>query len=69
MGISTEVGGQLVVRFRVLFPHLNERQQRLALGQEARLLGHGGVRALTSAKLVRKSVAVDRFDGDSEFVG
>ena len=49
MGISTEVGGQLVVRFRVLFPHLNERQQRLALGQEARLLGHGGVRAVARA--------------------
>ena len=24
---------------------------------------------LTSAKLVRKSVAVDRFDGEAEFVG
>jgi transposase len=25
----------------VLLPHLNERQKRLALGTEARLLGHG----------------------------
>src|SRR6266571_2556788 len=46
MGISIEVRGQLVLRFRVLFPHLNERQRRLVLGQEARLLGHGGVRAV-----------------------
>ena len=49
MGISVEVRGQLVLRFRVLFPHLNERQQRLVLGQEARLLGHGGVRAVAWA--------------------
>ncbi len=49
MGISVEVRGQLVLRFRVLFPHLNERQQRLVLGQEARLLGHGGVRAVARA--------------------
>jgi hypothetical protein len=49
MGISIEVRGQLVLRFRVLFPHLNERQQRLVLGQEARLLGHGGVRAVARA--------------------
>ncbi len=33
----------------MLFPHLNERQQRLALAAEARLLGHGGVRAVASA--------------------
>ena len=49
MGISIEVRGQLVLRFRVVFPHLNERQQRLVLGQEARLLGHGGVRAMARA--------------------
>jgi len=30
----------------VLLPHLNERQQRLALAVEARLLGHSGVRAV-----------------------
>ncbi len=33
----------------MLFPHLNERQQRLALATEARLLGHGGVRAVARA--------------------
>jgi Rhodopirellula transposase DDE domain len=33
----------------VLLPHLNERQQRLALATEARLLGHGGVRAVAEA--------------------
>ncbi|MCX4095768.1 ISAzo13 family transposase, partial [Nocardia sp. alder85J] len=33
-------------RFDVLLPHLNERQRRLALATEARLLGHGGVRTV-----------------------
>nr|MDX2773707.1 hypothetical protein [Streptomyces europaeiscabiei] len=33
----------------VLLPHLNERRQRLALSSEARLLGHGGVRAVAHA--------------------
>jgi hypothetical protein len=34
----------LATRFEVLLPHLNERQQRLALATEARLLGYGGCR-------------------------
>ncbi len=37
---------QLASRFQVVLPHLNERQRRLVLAQEARLLGHGGVRAV-----------------------
>jgi transposase len=37
---------QLASRFEVVLPHLNERQRRLVLAQEARLLGHGGVRAV-----------------------
>lgn len=43
MRISDEVRGQLVRRFEVLLPNLDERQRRLALATEARLLGHGGV--------------------------
>jgi transposase len=46
MRIPMEVRSQLAARFAVLLPHLNERQQRLALAVEARLLGHGGVRAV-----------------------
>jgi hypothetical protein len=49
MRVSTEVRGQLATRFEVLLPHLNERQQRLALAVEARLVGHGGVRAVAQA--------------------
>src|SRR5437762_10072976 len=46
MAISSDARGQLALRFEVLLPHLNERQRRLLLGAEARLLGHGGVRAV-----------------------
>ena len=62
MRIDSEVRGELATRFEVLLPHLNERQQRLALATEARLLGHGGVRAVAdaagvSATTVRRGVA------------
>ncbi|WP_406448837.1 ISAzo13 family transposase [Streptomyces sp. NBC_01622] len=61
MRIPSEVRDQLALRFGVLLPHLNERQQRLALAAEARLLGHGGVRAVgraagVSETTVRKGV-------------
>ena len=46
MAISSDVRDQLALRFEVLLPHLNERQRRLLLAAEARLLGHGGVRAV-----------------------
>jgi hypothetical protein len=46
MAITEEVLSQLDRRFMVLLPHLNERQRRLAVAVEARVLGHGGVRAV-----------------------
>ncbi|NJP30276.1 ISAzo13 family transposase [Microbispora sp. SCL1-1] len=49
MAISSEVRGQLARKFEALRPHLNERQHRLVLATEARLLGHGGVRAVAQA--------------------
>lgn len=61
MRVSDEVRGQLARRFDVLLPHLNERQRRLALATEARLLGHGGVAVVAriaeiSETTVRKGV-------------
>jgi len=53
----------------MLLPHLNERQQRLALATEARLLGHGGIRAVAevagvSTTTVRRGVSeLDRGQG------
>src|SRR5881392_3669916 len=61
MAISSDARDQLALKFEVLSPHLNERQRRLLLGAEARLLGHGGVRAVAqvagvSETTVRKGV-------------
>src|SRR4051794_3359037 len=49
MRVDEEIRGQLATRFEALLPHLDERQQRLALGTEARPLGHGGVAAVAAA--------------------
>jgi transposase len=61
MAISSDACGQLALRFEVLSPHLNERQRRLLLAAEARLLRHGGVRAVAqvagvSVTTVRRGV-------------
>jgi DDE family transposase len=61
MGIPGESRAQLVVKFAVVFPHLDERQRRLLMGAEARILGHGGVRVVaraagTSETTVRKGM-------------
>src|SRR5436190_23031931 len=61
MAISSDARDQLALKFEVLLPHLNERQRRLLLAAEARLLGHGGVRAVAqvagvSESTVRKGV-------------
>ncbi len=62
MAIRGKVVPQLSDRFTALLPHLNERQRRLALAVEARLLGHGGVGtvarvARVSETTVRRGVA------------
>jgi transposase len=62
MVIRGKVVPQLSDRFAALLPHLNERQRRLALAVEARLLGHGGVGtvarvARVSETTVRRGVA------------
>src|SRR5260370_10249053 len=55
MAISSDVRDQLALRFEVLSPHLNERQWGLLLAAEARLLGHGGVRAVAQVAGVSES--------------
>ncbi len=62
MAIDETRASQLGDRFAVLLPHLNERQRRLAVATEARLLGHGGVRVAARAAgmsetTVRRGVA------------
>jgi hypothetical protein len=58
MAILSEVGDQLAVKLGVLLAHLNERQRRLLLEAEARLLGRGGVRLV--ARLTGVSEATVR---------
>jgi len=55
MRISDETRDQLSAKFAVLFPHLDERQRRLLMGTEARLLGHGGIRAVARAAQVSET--------------
>jgi transposase len=70
MAITEEALAQLGRRFAVLLPHLNERQRRLAVAAEARLLGHGGVRAVAqvagmSETTVRRGVVELEAGGES----
>ena len=49
MGAIGEIEAALTAKFEALFPHLDERQRRLLLGAEARVLGHGGIRVVARA--------------------
>jgi hypothetical protein len=51
MGVTREM---LAAKFETIFPHLDERQQRLLMGTEARALGHGGIRLVARAAGVRE---------------
>ena len=42
-------GEMLAAKYAVILPHLDERQRRLLLGAEARMLGHGGIRLVARA--------------------
>src|SRR5690349_16864601 len=54
MGMLEGVEAVLAAKFQALFPHLDERQRRLAIGAEARSLGHGGIRRVARAAGVRE---------------
>ena len=45
--------------FASVLPHLDERQRRLVMGAQARLLGHGGIKAVAEAAGV-SSVTVSK---------
>jgi len=65
MGVPVEVQEQLVAKFEAILPHLDERQRRLLMGAEARVLGHGGIRAVAQAAGVREAtvaLGVDELD-------
>ena len=49
MPVAVEIEESLAAKFAALFPHLDERQRRLTMGAEARVLGHGGVTVVARA--------------------
>jgi hypothetical protein len=49
MGEMTVTPEMLAAKFGSILPHLDERQRRLLLGAEARVLGHGGIRLVAAA--------------------
>src|SRR6266852_4378231 len=62
----------LAAKFQVLFPHLDERQRRLLMGAEARVLGHGGIRLVARAAGVREAtvaLGVTELDSGEEPLG
>lgn len=67
MRLPDEVRDQLAVKFQVLFPHLDEWQRRLMMGAEARLLGHGGIRAVARATQVSEATVRNGVDEDPTF--
>jgi len=72
MGVMVEIQEQLAAKFQAVFPHLDERQRRLLLGAEARVLGHGGIRAVARAAGVREAtvaLGVDELDAGTAPLG
>src|ERR1700744_1510090 len=49
MGELVVTREMLAAKFGSILPHLDERQRRLVLGAEARVLGHGGIRLVAAA--------------------
>jgi transposase len=72
MGDEEAMAGALADKFRVIFPHLDERQRRLLMGAEARVLGHGGIRLVARAAGVREatvSLGVAELEAGEEPLG
>ena len=59
MAIPEGAQAALTAKFQALFPHLDERQRRLAAGAEARSLGHGGIRVVAGAAGMREGTVSD----------
>jgi transposase len=72
MGKVTVTREMLAAKFGSVFPHLDERQRRLLMGAEARVLGHGGIRLVAAAAGVREgtvSLGVSELESGAEPLG
>jgi hypothetical protein len=69
MPVDMEMEASLAAKFAALFPHLDERQRRLTMGAEARVLGHGGVTMVARAAGVSRvtvTAGVNELDAGDE---
>ena len=55
MGEFVVTEEMLAAKFTAILPHLDERQRRLVLAADARMLGHGGIRQVALAAGVREA--------------
>ena len=72
MPVAVEIEESLAAKFASLFPHLDERQRRLTMGAEARVLGHGGVAVVARAAGVSRvtvSFGVQELEAGDEPLG
>jgi hypothetical protein len=72
MGEMVVTGEMLAAKFAAILPHLDERQRRLVLAADARVLGHGGIRAVARAAGVREatvSLGVAELEAGAEPLG
>src|ERR1700757_5295431 len=72
MGTMVVTREMLAAKFETILPHLDERQRRLLLGAEARVLGHGGIRLVARAAGVREakgSLGVDELESGAGSLG
>src|SRR5438034_7888248 len=72
MGVIEVTQEMLAAKFKSILPHLDERQWRLLLGAEARVLGHGGIRLVARAAGVREAtvaLGVTELDSGAEPLG
>src|SRR5271157_2833441 len=72
MAVPVDAKESLAAKFAALFPHLDERQRRLVMGAEARVLGHGGIKVVAAAadvSAVTVSRGVAELEGGGEPLG
>src|SRR5690242_5663234 len=72
MGEMTVTREMLAAKFEAILPHLDERQRRLLMGAEARVLGHGGSRLVARAAGIREatvSLGVAELESGQEPLG
>ena len=72
MAVPVDAEESLAAKFAALFPHLDERQRRLVMGAEARVLGHGGIKVVAAAadvSAVTVTRGVAELEGGGEPLG